>query len=84
MSCKKTSTLYVSYDSSAWNLLAAPPCRRVIETKSGEKRTFDPGGSRSRLRACPALGSWRALLGGEVVRVRAAGDELQRFSEEIR
>ena len=46
--------------------------------------TFDPGGSQGRLRACQLLGTWRALLCGEVVRVGAAGDELQRFSEEIR
>ena len=27
---------------------------------------FDPGGSQGRLRTCPFLGSWRALLCGEV------------------
>ena len=26
---------------------------------------FDPGGSTDRLRACPCLGTWRALLCGE-------------------
>ena len=26
---------------------------------------FDPGGSTGRLRACPFLGTWRALLCGE-------------------
>ena len=26
---------------------------------------FDPGGSTDRLRACPFLGTWRALLCGE-------------------
>ena len=36
--CKKTSTPYVSYDSSFWNLLAVSSCRRVIETKSGQSR----------------------------------------------
>ena len=49
----KTSTPYVSYDSSFFqmnNLPAAPSCRRVIETKSGENRMLDPGGSRSSLR----------------------------------
>ena len=79
--CKNTLTLYVSYDSSVWNLLAASSCRRVIETKPGANRTFDSGGSQSRLRAYPFWGSWRALLCGKVVRVGAAGDELQRFSE---
>ena len=57
--CKETSTPYVSYDSSFWDLLAAASCRRVIETKSGENRTFDPGGSQSCLRVCPFLGSHR-------------------------
>ena len=54
--CKKTPTLYVSYDSSAFqdsNLLAAPYGRRVVETKSRQNRTFDPGGSQGHLRACP-------------------------------
>ena len=46
------STLYASYDSSSfWRLLDAPYCRRVIETKSRQNRTFDPGGSRGHLRA---------------------------------
>ena len=44
-----------------------------------QDRTFDPGGSQGGLRGCPGLGSWRALLSGKVVRVGAAGDELQRF-----
>ena len=39
---------------------------RVADTKSGQSRTFDPGGSRGHLRACPFLGSWRALVCGEV------------------
>ena len=43
----KTRTPYVSYDSIFWNLLATHSCRGVIETKAGENRTFDPGGSRS-------------------------------------
>ena len=75
---------------SAWHdscfprntLLAAPSCRRVIETKSGQNRKFDPGGSQSRLRAYPFLETWRALLCGEVMRVGAAGDGLQRFLED--
>ena len=64
--CKKTSTPYVSYDSSFWNLLVAPSCRRVINTKSIQNRTFDPGGFQGCLRACSFLGSWRALLCREV------------------
>ena len=78
--CKKTSTSYASFDSSSfWRLLAAPYCRRVVDTKSRQNRTFDPGGSRGHLCACPFLGSWRALVCGEVLRAGAAGDELQRF-----
>ena len=42
---------------------------------------FDPGGSEGRLRVCPFLGTWRALLCSEVMRVGAAGDDLQRFFE---
>ena len=49
-----------------------------------QNMTFDPDGSQGRLRACPFWGSWRALVCGEVMRVGAAGDELQRFLEEIR
>ena len=71
----RTSISSASYDSSFSKLLALS-CLRVIETKSMQNRTFDPGGSQGRLRACPVLGSWRALLCGEVVRVGAAGDEL--------
>ena len=77
-----TSIQSVSYDSSfVWknNLPAAPSCRKVIETKSGQNRVFDPGGSEGRLRACPVLGTGRALLCGEVVRVGAAGGDLQCF-----
>ena len=59
-----------SYDRSSVfqerNLSATPYCRRIVDTKSGQNRTFDPGGSRGHLRACPCLGSWRALVCGEV------------------
>ena len=69
-----TSTLYASYDNSSfWRLLAAPYCRRVVEPKSRQNRTFDPDGSQSHLRACPFLGSWRTLVRGEVIRAGAAG-----------
>ena len=69
----RTSIQPVSNDSSFWNLLAALSCRRVIETKSRQNRTFDPGGSQGRLRACPFLGTWRALFCSEAMRVGAAG-----------
>ena len=65
------STPYAPYDSSVFqecNLSAAPYCRRIVETKSRQNRTFDPGGSRGHLRACPFSVSWRALVRGEVVR----------------
>ena len=65
----KTLVLSASHDNSFWRkLFVAPSCRRVIETKSGPNRMFDPGGSKGRLRACPFLGTWRALLCGEVMR----------------
>ena len=82
-SCKKISIPSASYDSSSIfqerNLSATPYCRRVVDTKSRQNRTFDPGGSQGHLRACPFLGSWRALVCGEVIRARAAGDDLQHF-----
>ena len=72
----RTSTPYASFDSSVFqesNLSAAPYCRRVVETKSRQNRTFDLGGSQGHLRACPFLGSWRALVCGEVIRAGEAG-----------
>ena len=54
--CKKTSTPHASYDSSVFeksNLPAALYCRRVVETKSRQNRTFDPGGSQGYLCDCP-------------------------------
>ena len=65
--CKKISTPYVSYDSSFWKLLAAPSCRRVVETKSMQNKTFDPGGSQGRHRAYPFMGTWPVLLCGKVM-----------------
>ena len=65
----RTSTQYASYYSTFWRiskLLAAPSCRRVIETKSRQTRVFDLGGSTGHLRACSFWGMWRALLCGEV------------------
>ena len=47
-------------------LLTTPSCRRVIETKSGQNRMFDTGGSQGRLRACLFLVTWRALLYAQV------------------
>ena len=62
-----TSVPSASYNSSSFRRLpAAPYCRRVVDTKSGQNRAFDPGGSRGHLCACPFVGSWRALVYGEV------------------
>ena len=63
-----TSVPPASYNSSSSfrRLPATPYCRRVVDTKSGQNRTFDPGGSLGYPRACPFLGSWRALVWGEV------------------
>ena len=80
--CKKTLTPYASYNSSVFqtsNLPAAYYCRRVVEIKSRQDRTFDPGGLQGYLRACLFLGSWRALVRGEVIRLEKLGDELQHF-----
>ena len=76
----RTSIQYPSYYSSFWwinNRLAAPSFRRVIETNSRQILASDPGGSTGRLRACPFLGTWRALLCGEVSSV--CWIRLQRF-----
>ena len=77
----RTPIPFVSYDRSFRRnkLLAAPFCRGVIETKYGQSRMFDPAGSQGHPRACPFLETWRALLCGEVMRVGAASDDLQRF-----
>ena len=69
----RTSISSAWYDGSFWKLLAAPSCRKVIETKSRQNGTFDLGGFQGRLRAYPFLGSWRVLLCGEVMRAGAAG-----------
>ena len=51
-----TPTPYTSYDSSVFqesNLSAVPYCRRIVEIKSRQNRTFGPGGSQGHLRVCP-------------------------------
>ena len=75
----RTSILYASYYSIfGWiNNQQAPFWPRVIKTKPGQNLVFDPGGSTGRLRACPFLGTWCALLCGEVF-VRAL-DEAAAF-----
>ena len=75
-----TSISSASYDSSSVlrerNLSATPYCRRIVDTKSRQNKTFDPGGSQGHLHACPFLESWCALVCGEVLRAGAAGDGL--------
>ena len=51
-----TSVLY-AYHYNIFYLRAAPSCRRVIETKSGQNLMSDPGSFTGRLRACPFLGT---------------------------
>ena len=64
---ERTSIQYTSYYSSCfWGINNQLPSFwwRVIETKSRQTLVFDPGGSTGHLRACPFLGTWRALLCG--------------------
>ena len=63
---ERASTQYASYYSSFWwinNQLPAPSWRRVIQTKS--MQTFRSRRATGRLRACPFLEAWRALLYGK-------------------
>ena len=55
----RTPNQYARYYSSFWKM-------KVLEVKPRQTLVFDPGGSTRRLRACPFLGTWRALLYGEV------------------
>ena len=75
---EKRLRFYMSRTTVASGTYLLPP-----PALSGQSRTFDPGGSQGRFHACPFLGTWRALLCGEVVCVgAAAGDDLQRFWED--
>ena len=53
------SNQYATDYSSFWKL-------KVLQTKSRQTLVFDPGDSTGRLRSCPFLGTWRALLCGEL------------------
>ena len=78
---KRTSTQHASYYSGSWrirNQLAALFCRRVIETKSGQTLVFNPGSSTGHLRACLFLGTWQALVCGEIF-VRALDEAAALF-----
>ena len=50
----------------------------LYKTKSRQTLLFDQGGSKGRLRVCPFLGTWRALLSGEL-HVRARLEEAAAF-----
>ena len=56
--------------SSFWKM-------KVLQTKLMQTLMFDPGGFKVRLRACPFLKTWRALVYGELF-VRAL-DEAAAF-----
>ena len=53
----------------------------VYTNKLRQTLVFDPGGSKGRLRACPFLGTWRALL-CEEVHVRAPLEKAAAFLED--
>ena len=77
-----TSTPYASYNNSVFqesNLSAAPYCRRVLETKSRQNRTFDPGGLQGHLRACPFRDCGARWFVVRLYVLEQPGDELQRF-----
>ena len=56
----RTTIQYAMDYSSFWKM-------NVLETKSRQNMVFDSGGYTGRLRACPFLGTWRALLSGKVL-----------------
>ena len=55
----RTTIQYAMDDSSFWKM-------KVSEEKLSQTLAFDPGGSTGRLPPCPFLGTWRALLCGDV------------------
>ena len=56
----RTSIQYAMDYSRFWKM-------KVSQTKLMQTMMFDPGGSKGCLHACPFLGTWRALLCGEVL-----------------
>ena len=83
-----TSVLSASYDSSSVfqerNLSATRYCRKAVDTKSGQNRTSDPGGSRGRGRLpvfgiVARVGLWRGFNGLEQLETSCSV-----FSVEIR
>ena len=68
---------------SDFSLNKFPPFwRSDIETKSRQPLVFDPGDSTACLRACPFLGTLRALLCGEFFVRAPAGGDVERFGVE--
>ena len=57
---------------------------KVLETKSRQTLMFDPDDSTGRLRTCPFLGGWCALLCGEVFVWVPDGTRLVHFLAEGR
>ena len=55
MNSKTTIQYATTYYSNFWKM-------KDLKTKSRQTLVFDPGGSTDRLRTCPLLGGWRALL----------------------
>ena len=56
----RTSNQYAMDNSNFWKM-------KVLQTKPMQTLMFDPGGFNGRLRACPILGTWRALYCGKVL-----------------
>ena len=56
----RASNQYATDNSSFWKM-------KVLQTKSMQTLIFNPGGFKGLLCACPFLGTWRALLCGEVL-----------------
>ena len=55
----ETKSIQYATHSDFWKM-------KALESKSRQPLVIDPGSSTGRLRACPFLGTWYALLCGEV------------------
>ena len=79
------SIQYASYYSNFSRINNQLPLfwRKYVETKSRQTLVFNLGGSTGRLRTCPFLGTWSALLCGELFVRAPAGGNLERFLAEL-
>ena len=68
----RTSDQYATDYSSLWEV-------NVSQTKLMQTMVFDPGGFKGCIRAYPLLGTWHALLCGEVFVWAPAGGDLECF-----